>query len=135
MENKEDVTDKNDKELKCEECNFVGNSNVSLKKHINAKHAPLPMDYDKEESHPLSEGVQDLFQIEVLEGVEVFACNVCDEGFDKEDEVSNHIIINQKDILIQISNDVDSDEKESCSEESFGDSWLDKFDEDGNRIG
>ena len=93
------------------------------------------MDYNKQESHPLSEGVQDLFQIEVLEGVEVFACNVCDEGFDKEDEVSNHITINQKDILIQISNDVDSDEEESCSEESFGDSWLDKFDEDGNQIG
>ena len=49
---------------------------------------------NKQESHPLSEGVQDLFQIEVLEGEEVFACNVCDEGFDKEDEVSNHITIN-----------------------------------------
>ena len=41
---KEDVTDKKYKDLKCEECNFVGNSNVSLKKHINATHAPLPMD-------------------------------------------------------------------------------------------
>ena len=73
----EDITDKNDKEFKCEECNFVGNSNVSLKKQINAKHAPLPMDYNNKESHPLSEDVQDLFKIEVLEGEEVFACNVC----------------------------------------------------------
>ena len=60
---------------------------------------------------------------------------VCDEGFDKEDEVSNHITIHHKDILIQISNNIDSDEEDSSSEESFGDSWLAKFDEDGNRIG
>ena len=58
------------------------------------------MDYNNKESHPLSEGVQGLFQFEVLDGEEVFACNVHDEGLDKEDEVSNHITINHKEIQI-----------------------------------
>ena len=117
--------------LKCSECHFVGKTHVTLKKHVNTKHAPLLL-----ESHNKDEDLfLDLFQMEVLEGEDVYACNICDEGFDKIDEVKNHISIYHKDTLMQITKNIEEVEEDSSSDESFGDSWLAKFDEDGNRLG
>ena len=51
------------------------------------------------------EGIEDLFQIEVLDGEEVYACNVCNEGFDREDEIMKHILDGHKEIVIELSKD------------------------------
>ena len=42
-------------------------------------------------------------QIEFLEGVQVYACNICDEWFDIEDKIKKYIAVNHKDILLEIS--------------------------------
>ena len=33
-----------------------------------------------------SDGIEDLFQIEIVEGEKLYACNVCNEGFEKDDD-------------------------------------------------
>ena len=33
----------------------------------------------------------DLFQLEVVSDEEVYACNLCDKGFDSEAEVKGHL--------------------------------------------
>ena len=55
-------------------------------------------------------------QIEFLEGVQVYACNICDEWFDIEDKIKKYIAVNHKDILIEISKKVDEEEDDNCSE-------------------
>ena len=49
------------------------------------------------------ESNEDLFQLEVLDGDQIYACNVCDQGFDIENEIKKHIIDNHKEIIIEIS--------------------------------
>ena len=46
-----------------------------------------------------SEGEFDLFQLEVVSDEEVFACNLCNEGFDSEDEVKEHLKQSHKKVL------------------------------------
>ena len=38
-----------------------------------------------------SDDIEDLFQIEIVEGEELYAYNVCNEGFEKDDEIKRHI--------------------------------------------
>ena len=49
------------------------------------------------------ESNEDLFQLEVLDGDQIYACNGCDQGFDIENEINKHIIDNHKEIIIEIS--------------------------------
>ena len=35
--------------------------------------------------------VEDFFQIEFVIGERVFSCSICDEGFDSETEIKEHI--------------------------------------------
>ena len=60
--------------------------------------------------------------------------NICNKGFDKIDKVKNHVFIYQKDTQMLITKNIE-EEEDSISDESFGDSWLAKFDEDGKRLG
>ena len=62
------------------------------------------------EEDPMIEGIDDHFQIEILKGELVYACNICDEGFDIEDKIKKHIAFNHKDILIEISKNVEEEE-------------------------
>ena len=98
-------------ELKCLKCDFTANTELSLKKHINTKHAPKydqlanPEESDATETECSFEGfedIDDMFQLEIVEDEQVFACNICNEGFDKHDEIKKHIEENHKDIIIQI---------------------------------
>ena len=124
------------KENKCCKCEFVGDTEVSLKKHMNTKHPPTIIKTNNINEDPMLDGIDEHFQIEFLEGEQVYACNICDEGFDIEDEIKKHIAVNHKDILIEISKNIDEEEDDNCSEESImNDSELYAgFDEDGNRI-
>ena len=54
---------KADIEFKCEECEFVGNTNISVKKHVNTEHAPLLMVDNDKETESVEECIEDLFQI------------------------------------------------------------------------
>ena len=57
-----------------------------------------------------------MFQLEIVEGETVFACNICDEGFDFIDEVNKHIADSHEDIMNHILTRV-VDEGEGDSEE------------------
>ena len=78
---------KADIEFKCEEYEFVGNTNISVKKHVNTNHAPLLMVDNDKDTEIIEECIEDFFQIELMESKNVYACNVCNEGFDRDDKV------------------------------------------------
>ena len=136
--------------FKCSQCDYISKTDMSLKKHVNTKHPLQNTQYIKKgKSHSKSEdfvfdGIDDLFQIEILEGEQVYACNVCDQGFDRDEEIRTHIEIDHKEIILQISENIDKEKEskvtdnsdESSGEESImNDSELYAgFDEDGNRI-
>ena len=89
-----------------------------------------------------SDGIEDLFQIEIVEGEELYACNVCNEGFEKDDKIKRHIEKDHYEMVIQIRKDMyeehdDSLDTVSGDEETDGEddeAFLAKFDEDGNLI-
>ena len=124
-----DELKKNAQGYNCGEYDFKGKTNVSLHKHTNTKHGGFNEKTKNQERDPISDAIGDLFQIEILDSQQVYACNVCDEGFDREDEVKKHIEINHKDILIKISQNIENSESED--DEAF----LARFDDDGNLIG
>ena len=130
---KVEVKSKNaDEKLRCEQCDFVGKTNVERNKHVNTKHA-----IKSDEKFMDIEGVEeieDMFQIEYLEGEQVYACNICDEGFDKEAEVREHIGEVHHEIITQIKESLEEEEQIKV-DESDGDSLLSKFGNDGNVIG
>ena len=72
---------------------------------------------NKERDH-ISDSIYDLCQMEILGSEEVYACNVCNEGFDTADEVKKHIEINHNDVLIQINKTI-AEEEESEDDEAF----------------
>ena len=88
-----------DIEFKCEECGFVGNTNISVKKHVKTNHAPLLMVDNDKEKEIVEECIEDLYQIDVMEGENEYACNVCNGGFYRDDEIKNHITSNHKEVL------------------------------------
>ena len=75
-----------------------------------------------------------MFQFEVLEGKEIYACNICNKGFDTNDEVKNHIQTAHNDVLAQIRKNVE-EAADSSRDESGGYAWLARRDDDGNFIG
>ena len=70
--------------------------------------------------------------MEALNGEQVYACNVCNEGFDSDDEVKKHIEIDHKDILIEINKNIEEDKDFDESEDD--EAFLARFDDDGNVI-
>ena len=128
------VSNENEKQItanenKCSECGFVGNTQVSLKKHVNTKHAPLNKETRNIEENTMLQDIDDNYQVEILHSEQVYACNICDEGCDTEDEVKKQISVNHKDVLIEISEKINEDrdaDDETC---------LARYDNDGNFIG
>ena len=84
--------------LKCDKCEFVCQREITLSKHINTKHAEenseTEYDYMREDN--------DFFQVEIVENEAVYACNMCDEGFDTMDEIKKHISDMHKEIISDI---------------------------------
>ena len=64
--------------------------------------------------------------MEVLNGEQVHACNVCNKRCDLDDEVKKHIKIDHKDILIEIKKNIEEDKDDEA--------FLARFDDDGNMI-
>lgn len=59
-----------------------------------------------------------LFQLKVVDSEQIYACNVCDQGFDTEGEIRDHILEDHKDIVIQISNDMENKEDMELNQKS-----------------
>ena len=103
-------------EIKCDKCDFVGETELFIKKHKNTKH-PLQSIEEKASSTNVDcnlegiEDIEDLFQREVLDGEQVYACNVCNHGFDMEDKIKKHIIKDHKEITTEISKDMKNNEE------------------------
>ena len=74
---------------------------MTLRKHINTKHS-------KEEytsfDHMTDEN--DMFKIEIVENETVYACNICDQGFEMSEEMKKHISETHKDIINYILTNV-----------------------------
>ena len=66
-------TEKSAKKLKCDKCDFITKTHVILKKHVNTKHPPLVTEHKHQEEDIFLYCVQDIFQINVLEGEKLFA--------------------------------------------------------------
>ena len=109
-----------------------------MKKHCNTKHIvgydQAAKDFSDGVEHCGLQGIKGMFQLEVLEGKEIYACNICNEGFGTNDKVKNHIETLHKDILVQIRKNVE-ETADSSSDESYGYAWLAMYDDDGNFIG
>ena len=68
-----------------------------------------------------------MFELEILDVGKVYAWNVWDQGFDTEDKIRNQILEDHKDILIQISKDMENKEDMEFNQKigagSFGSDW------------
>ena len=75
-----------------------------------------------------------MFQLEVLEGEEIYACNICNEGFGTDDKVKKSY--RKKSQGYTNPNRKNMEEAaESSSNENCGYAWLARHDDDGNFIG
>ena len=154
---------KSSNDFKCVKCDFVGTTEISLNKHVNTKHALKDYETSNKEACDMSktediDGIEDLFQIEIVEGEELYACNVCNEGFEKEDSIKKHIEKDHFQVLLQIRKEMYEDQDDGSNgnpkynvkhkhddsldtvsedEETDGEddeAFLAKFDDDGNLI-
>ena len=50
----------------------------------------------------------ELFQIESVENYVVYACNVCNEGFDREEDMKKNLICTHKEFLEHINKESDT---------------------------
>ena len=130
---------------------------MQLKKHKNTKHATEHVEAMFQEEGDLTktdcgfEGIEDMFQIEIMDGEQVYACNICNEGFDQDAEVKKHIEEKHNEIIQQITKDLVESEEMKChddimttlsdNDQSDNDDneddevFLARFDKDGNSIG
>ena len=53
---------------------------------------------------------------------------MCDKGFDKYEEVQNHIVSNHQNILLKLRKDLNEEEEKEI------DLFMKEFDKDGNRL-
>ena len=99
--------------------------NTSTEKEKNAVNDKAKQDNsencENEKNNKVSEVVdlEDYFQIEFVDGEPVFACNICNEGFNNEAEIREHMNDKHKSLMSDDLNDTD---------------LYKGFDEDGNRI-
>ena len=75
-----------------------------MKKHMNTKHGSLHKDNDEHESkeerneESLDADLEDLFQIEVVDGEIFYVCNICNKGVDNENMIKRHMHGNHGDL-------------------------------------
>ena len=93
---------------------------IAVNTHTKEKISEVQDDCDTEEEKEETETLlyknrfanfEELFQIEPLEGEVVYACNVCNEGLDTENDAKKHVYTHHKDILQTIRNKSEDDLK------------------------
>ena len=107
--------------FKCSNCDFVCSKENTLQKHMNTRHQVLTDRSEAENSTTYNsengtkvikskdeddvQDVEDLFQMEMFNGETIYACNICDEGLYKVEEVRLHIIDNHRKVVKHIHDD------------------------------
>ena len=152
--------EKPDKEINADTLTTKGEVNeteVQVNKPLNTEH---PNEYVEAMSHEDGilltdnsgfEGIDDMFQIEILEGEPVFACNICNEGFDQDYEIRKHVEEDHNEIVIQITTALEENEEREFDDDTMttlsdndnnenedsedDEAFLARFDSDGNCIG
>ena len=113
--------------LKCDNCDFVCETEMSMMNHIDSKH--LFQNIERKEINSTKrdcslagiEGIEDLFQLEVLDGEDIYACNVCDQGFDRENKIKKHILEYHEELVLEIEKDKEKEPEinDDSGDESF----------------
>ena len=68
----------------------------------------------------------DMFQMEIVENETVYACNICDQGFETSEEVKKHIKETHQDIVNYIlTNETDKSEYEDNDENEVKETYED----------
>ena len=96
--------------FKCDDCQFTCGGKTTLRKHKNTKHpkcfdaigaSSKMVDEKKDTDHTKNEKENKnsidfeeemiLYQIELVEGGVVLVCNLCDEGFEMDNNIEKHL--------------------------------------------
>ena len=99
-EDDKEMSENNDREthqIECTFCDFNCERENTLRKHIKTKHCK-----EKSEAFDQITDENDMFQIVIVENETVYACNICDQGFEGSDEVKKHITEVHHDIINHI---------------------------------
>ena len=113
--------------IKCEKCGYSCKNEITFRKHMTTKHPALPEVPDNFEDIEKNtneinyeaqlEDIDECFQIEIFNGEQVFACNICDEGFDNDDEIRKHISNNHKETVRILSSEQEYETYEEDKED------------------
>ena len=74
----EETIEKEGMQMKCITCEFCTESEITMRKHINTKHSKEDTEFESTK-YDFMIDKDDMFQIEIVEGNMVYACNICDE--------------------------------------------------------
>ena len=81
--------------VKCLKCLYSCENKITLQKHMNTKHPLIdPANVLSEEDTDINcdiEDEQELYNIEMVNGEPLWACNLCNDGLDSEEEIITHI--------------------------------------------
>ena len=65
---------------KCDKCDFRCDKEITLRKHANTKHSEEVI-YENSKAHYMRDE-PDFLQMKFMDRKTVYACNICDEGFE-----------------------------------------------------
>ena len=71
--------------------------------------------------------IEDLFQLEIVECDELYACNICNERFENNNDIKKHIQADHYQVLLQIRKEMyeDADEDDGSNDKHQQDDSLD----------
>ena len=81
-------------------------------KHADEKYAPSTKEVCDNIENEDIDGIEDLFQIEIVEGEELYACNVCNEGFEKNEEIKKPKEKYHYQVVLQIRKEMYEDKED-----------------------
>ena len=94
----EEIIKTKDMLIKCSHCEFCCDKEITMRKHNNTKHSNEETNTESTRCDFMVDQ-NDMFQIEIVEGEMLYACNICDEGYDSIEEVNRHIKHAHEDLL------------------------------------
>ena len=101
----------------CDLSPFKCSSEFDLRRHLYKKQGSLPMNIHE---HKLKENkeinimyLKDCFQIEIIEFETVYACNICNEGFENIESIRRHVSDKHEEVLELLEKEGDKEEKSS----------------------
>ena len=65
------------------------------------------------------EDLEELYQIEIVEGETLFVCNICDEGCETDGEVRKHVMTEHNEVLSKVYSESDIESEQLEDEAKF----------------